>query len=132
MLDERAKTLSRYRLDKSYEDLIAAKEMLKLNMFKQSINRSYYSIFHAVRALLALDNVDFKRHSGVISYFQSHYVRSGEFDKLYSSILTSANIVRNQSDYDDFFLVTKEDAEKQMSNAEKFFATMKEYLDTKE
>ncbi|HVJ49982.1 HEPN domain-containing protein [Desulfitobacterium sp.] len=33
------------------------------------INRYYYAAFHAVRALLALKELDSSKHSGVISYF---------------------------------------------------------------
>ena len=32
------------------------------------------------RLILALDGVDFKKHAGVISYFQREYVKSGVFD----------------------------------------------------
>ena len=40
--------------------------------FKDSIGRSYYAMFSAVRALLACDGVDYSKHSGVIAYFQKN------------------------------------------------------------
>lgn len=46
-------------------------------MNKDSIGRSYYAMFSAVRAILALDGVDYSKHAGVISYFQREYVKSG-------------------------------------------------------
>ena len=56
-----------YRMDSAKERLKAAKTLYYAENYKDSINRSYYAMFVAVRALLALDAVDFSRHSGVIS-----------------------------------------------------------------
>ena len=61
--------LSEYRLSKAKQDLLAAKLLFDNNHFAQSLNRSYYAIFHAVRSLLAYDKFDSKKHSGIISYF---------------------------------------------------------------
>ena len=43
-----------------------------------------YSIFTGVRAVLAKDGIDLKKHAGVIAYFQKEYIKTGEFDKKYS------------------------------------------------
>ena len=43
--------------------------MLSGGMYKPSLNRSYYSIFHAMRAITALEGFDSSKHSGVIAYF---------------------------------------------------------------
>lgn len=81
-MSERKRTeLARYRLEKAKEDYRASNELLKLNLYKQSMNRSYYAVFHAVRSLLALNGVDFKKHSGVIGYFQQTYVSRGLFQR---------------------------------------------------
>ena len=73
--------LCRYRLEKAQEFLEAAKTTLELQLYETAANRSYYAIFHAVRALLALEGKDFKKHSGVISAFQRDYIKTGIFDK---------------------------------------------------
>ena len=57
--------LTQYRISISKERLEDAKTLLELESFKGSINRSYYSIFSAVRALLAEEEVDFKKHSAL-------------------------------------------------------------------
>ena len=66
--------LSKYRLSKAREELDTSIELIGIGRFSQSVNRSYYSIFHAVRALFAIEEVDFKKHSGVISHFQHNYI----------------------------------------------------------
>jgi uncharacterized protein (UPF0332 family) len=104
--EDKKADLSKYRFEKAKEDLRAAEELYKIELYKQSMNRSYYAIFHAVRAVLALDEVDFKKHAGVIGYFQQHYIKTEIFAKEYSTMLTKASMKRNQSDYNDFFTAT--------------------------
>lgn len=72
------------------EKLDAAKLLLDNNMYKDSISRSYYAMFTTVRAILAMDKVDFKKHAGVISYFQREYIKSGILEKKYSKYLSQA------------------------------------------
>lgn len=83
-------TLSRYRLDKAKEDLESAIINLEKGLFKASINRSYYCIFHTIRSLNALNEFDSKRHSGVISYFNQNFIHTGDFDKKIYSIISTA------------------------------------------
>ncbi|MBR1702400.1 MAG: HEPN domain-containing protein [Lachnospiraceae bacterium] len=60
------------------DSAIALKE---IGQYKSSINRSYYAIFHALRAVTAMDGFDSSKHSGVIAYFNKNYVKEGIFDK---------------------------------------------------
>lgn len=105
--------LSQHRLHSAKEKLKSARLLLDAGQYKDSISRSYYAIFSAVRAVLAKDKIDFSRHSGVIAYFQKEYIKTGIFDKRYSKELQNAFLIRNSCDYDDFFLVSKQDAENQ-------------------
>lgn len=128
MSKDKRHDLSRYRMEKAKEDLRAAEELYKIELYKQSMNRSYYGISHSVRALLALDEVDFKKHAGVIGYFQQHYVKSGIFTKEYSTMLTNASMKRNQSDYNDFFTATQAETQEQIENAKCFIGAVEDYL----
>ena len=58
--------LIRYRLQAAQEKLESAEILLSADKYKDSISRSYYAIFSSVRAVLALDHVDFSKHAGVI------------------------------------------------------------------
>ena len=60
MLHERRLELMNYRLAMADEKLNSAKILLEYKSYKDSISRSYYAMFTAVRAILALDGVDFK------------------------------------------------------------------------
>jgi uncharacterized protein (UPF0332 family) len=79
--------LSKYRLTRAKEDLEHAKVSLKESYIKGSLNRSYYAIFHAMRAVLALDGLDSKKHSGIIAHFNQNYIKTGVFSRELSKYL---------------------------------------------
>lgn len=122
------KELMEYRIKTAKEKLFSAKILLEQNSLKDSIGRSYYAMFSSVRAVLALDEVDYAKHAGVIAYFQKEYVKTGIIDKEYSKYISGAFQIRNNCDYADFFLVSKEDAQEQYERAEKFIDMIEEYL----
>ncbi len=88
-------------------------------------------MFHAARAVLAIDGLDFKKHSAVIGKFRESYIKAGIFDVSLSKMIGDAFDIRGDSDYEDFFLLPKEEIIEQLHNAEIFVATIKNYIDTK-
>ena len=82
--------LMQYRLSMARERLHSAEILLQDGSYKDSIGRSYYAMFTAVRALLAMDGQDFSRHAGVIAYFQKEYIKTGKFDKKFSKYISQA------------------------------------------
>lgn len=120
--------LMRYRLEMARDRLISSEVLLNAGSYKDSIGRSYYAMFTAVRALLAMEGQDFSKHAGVISYFQKEYVKSGKFDKKYSKYISQAFQIRNNADYADFFLVSLQDAKEQYERAEEFLNTVEIFI----
>ncbi|MDI6735925.1 MAG: HEPN domain-containing protein [bacterium] len=57
-MDGTEKDLAKYRIEKAKGDLETAKINFDSGKFAQSINRSYYAMFHITRALLAFDRFD--------------------------------------------------------------------------
>ncbi len=129
-MDPQQLDLSKYRQEKAQDELETARIMFTSKKFSQSINRSYYAMFHAVRALLALDKFDSKKHTGIISYFNLHYIKSGKIEPEFSTILSAAFKIRNISDYNDFYVASGEDAQLQLSNAAIFLNRIKECIET--
>ncbi len=127
-MDDKIIALADYRLQKAKEDMETARVNIKHSKFSQSINRSYYAIFHAVRALLAFEKFDSKRHSVIIGHFNQYYVATGKIDKIYHKMLADAFEIRTKSDYQDFYIVSKNDAERQLNNAEKFISMIEVYI----
>ena len=123
MLEESRLELAKHRITKAEDCYCAAHSLLNDGLYSDSANRSYYAIFHAVRALLATE-----KQSGVISYFQQHYVKTGIFEKEFSDILRDAFSIRQNSDYEDFFIVSKADVVEQLQNARRFLNGIEAYL----
>lgn len=128
MLPDSRKELMRYRLEMAEERLKSSKVLLDAGSYKDSIGRSYYAMFTAVRALLAVEGQDFSKHAGVIAYFQKEYIKSGKIEKKYSKYISQAFQIRNNTDYADFFIVSMQDAQEQYEKAKEFFEMIKAYL----
>ena len=94
-----------------------------------SVNRSYYAMFTAARALLALEEKDSSKHTGVISLFNRWVVKPGNFPKDVSRFLLKAKDLREDADYGDFVKITEEDARIQYERASKFCEEAKKRLD---
>jgi len=120
MLDKTEIDLSEYRLIKAKDLLSQAKLLFDNDKFDGSINRSYYAIVNAIRSLLALLNLDSPKHSGVLSFFDKYLVKTSILEKEFSKIAHSAFNVRQDNDYEDFYIPSKEEAKKQPEDAEAF------------
>ena len=127
-MDDSLKDLAKYRLEKAREDLLRAKRELELGDYKLALNRSYYAIFHAIRAVNILDEFDSSKHSGVIAHFNQYHVKNNDFPSDVSKKIASAMNVRQASDYDDFFIATKKEAEKQVEVANEIVSLVEKYL----
>jgi len=123
------KELANYRLSQAGECLNDAKMAFENGSFKNSANRSYYCVFHCMRSLLALEQVDFKKHSAVISHFRKNYIKTEIFETKLSDILDLLFDARAASDYDDFYVISKEETENQITNAEYFLEQVKTHLE---
>jgi len=120
--------LSRYRFERAGQMLKASRAAYAVEDWVTANNRAYYCFFHAMRAVLALEGTDFKRHSAVISFFNQHYVATNLFDRSYGAKFANAFTVRNHSDYDDFYLFSREETLGLMADAEQFLRDVQAYL----
>lgn len=116
--------LANYRLQRAREHLKSAEILLNSGMYSDSLGRSYYAMFAAARALLALKQLDSKKHAGIISLFNQHFVKTGLVERSAGRNLSKARIKRESSDYTDFYLVSKEEAYSQLEAAKQFMATI--------
>lgn len=123
--------LSKYRYKTALETYENAKMSFENGFFRDTINRSYYTVFYAIKAILVLGTIDFKRHKDVIAYFNKEYVASEIFPRKLGRKLGRLKQIREENDYDDFVISSKEDAKAQLETAEEFLVLIKEYL-TKE
>ena len=126
-----SKELSKHRLEQAKEDLKASKVLYDMKLFKSANNRAYYSIFHSIKAVLALEPIDFKRHKDVIAYFNKNYIHPEIFPKSMGRRISDASRIREDSDYDDEFVVKTEDTLAQIETEEKMIKLTEKYINTK-
>lgn len=130
-MDKALWDLSQYRMDQAKRCIRSAKVLAEDEDYKGAANRSYYAVFHCMRSVLALEGKDFSKHSGVSAYFRKEYIKTGIFDIELSDIIKEAFDVRSDSDYDDYYLISKGEVLEQIENAEIFYQKVNEYLKQK-
>ena len=82
---------------------------MEKGLYRDAINRSYYAAFYAIKALLALEEVDFKRHKDVVAYFNRTYAVTEKVPREIGRKLAHLQQKREKSDYDDFYIASKEE-----------------------
>ena len=97
--------------------------------YRDCINRSYYAVFYGVRAVLALESVDFKRHKDVVAYFNKEFVAGGEFPREMGRRLARLKTKREESDYNDFFIASADEAKAQLQSVEYILSLLRKYLE---
>ena len=127
-MDNWQEELSQYRIQEAKESLKVAEHCLREGWYKDSINRSYYAAFYAIKAVLALGTIDFKRHKDVVAYFNKEYVARNVFPRELGRRLGMLKQLREKSDYDDFYIASKEQADEQYHTAEYVIANVDKYL----
>lgn len=126
-----SKELSLHRIEQAKEDLLAAKLLYDSELYKSANNRAYYSIFHSIKAVFALEPIDFKRHKDVTAYFNKNYVNTEIFPKTMGKRIGKASTIREDSDYDDEFVVDRNKTLEQIQTAEELIQLVEKYIDKK-
>lgn len=131
MDNKEIEVLVNYRLEQAKENVVEAEVLFNINKYKGANNRAYYAIFHAIKAVLALEQTDFKKHSSVIAYFNKEYVRKNIFPKELGKRVSEARFFREKSDYVDFYIVTKEECEAQIETAKLVIDSVENFINEK-
>lgn len=116
-----------YRIQTSKDNLKAARILLEAGEYKSANNRAYYAIFHAVNAVHAVNGKAYKRHKDAIANFNKDYVKTEIFPREMGRKINESEEIRHASDYDDFYIASKEETERQVSVADEFIRLMEQY-----
>lgn len=128
-MDDRKIDLCRYRMSQAKDSLEVAEWTFAQNLYKDSINRSYYATFYAIKTVLAVEEIDFKRHKDVMGYFNKTYVATEKISKELGRKIGKLQQIREKSDYDDFYLASKEIAKRQVDTAKQVIEEVVMFLD---
>lgn len=121
------KDLVLYRLQTAKGDLKSARILLAAEEYKGANNRAYYAIFHAINAVHALNGKAYKRHKDAIGNFNKDYVKTEIFPREIGRKIGEAEEIRHASDYDDFYIASQGESERQVAAADEFIQLAETY-----
>jgi len=125
-----ARELALHRLSVAKEDLAAARRCVEAGDYRTANNRAYYAIFRAISACLALEFKAYKQHGQVLGNFNKDFVHTGIFPKEMARKISKTQEVRHASDYNDFYVVSAKETEKQLETAGEVVDMIEKYLQT--
>ncbi len=82
-----------------------------------------------MRSANALKGFDSSKHSGVIAFFTREYLKTEILDRKLADIIKDSSFCREKSDYDDFYVAGRAEAEEQLKNAERFVKQIEDYVE---
>lgn len=129
MTQENISALVNFRIEQAESSVRAATLLENEGAMREVIHLSYYAMFYAVLALLAVEQRESSKHQGVISLFDRDYVRKGFFPKDFSKWLHGAFNLRQEADYAPLRCPSKEEAHEVLDNAIRFPRGVKERLE---
>jgi hypothetical protein len=114
---------------KAYSALSDAEALQKHGGSPEAIiNRGYYAAFQAARAALLAEEESPNTHSGVIRRFSYHFVRTEQVSEEIGGILTTAQSMRGEADYEAFSDFGPEEADELIEKARRFIEAVEEQI----
>lgn len=125
--------LAKVRMERAKELLAEAQGLLDREAYKSANNRAFYAIEKSLKALLATEEIEVTTHNGGIKQFNFIFIFKGDgtFTSDDYQKIARAEQVRNASDYDDFYVASKEETRQQVQNADYLVRKIDEYIKKK-
>lgn len=118
-IDEKIE-LSRYRMEKAKKLLRDASSLFFNGSYESSVNRSYYAVLTASRALLVLRGIDPETHEGVKTMLSKEFIRTGLLPKESGETFRGIQARRIDSDYGDYIEIGHDEADDSLKRAQDF------------
>ncbi len=109
-----------------------AQKAFRAELYGETASIAYYAMFYAARAALLSKGLYLVKHRAAAEKFGELFVKTGLVEKSFSDRLKKAKEERERSDYEPFDPLSRDEAEKVLSNAEAFVAKIKELLKAKD
>ena len=128
MKDKESIDLALYRIERAKEECDTAELLYKKNKLLAANNRAYYSIFYSIRAVFAMERIDFKRHKDVLAYFNKNYIKTEIFPRKLGKRIILASKIREDSDYDEEYEPSNESTVLQIETAKELTTLVENYI----
>jgi uncharacterized protein (UPF0332 family) len=117
-------SLSDTRIEKAKEFLADAIAAYNDNRYGTSVNRAYYAVLSATRAILILEGANPQTHEGVATLLSLRFIKTGilpvDIIKKFKMLLSR----RTDADYGDFDTIDAAEAEDSLKSAEQIIGTI--------
>jgi len=107
-------------------DSLAIKNIVKIDFFQYCVGSD--SMFYCAEAVLLTKDMEFSKHSAVISFFGKEFIKTEILPQELHRYLIGSFRERERSDYDVLIFPEREEAEEILENAEIFIREVKNYL----
>jgi uncharacterized protein (UPF0332 family)/predicted nucleotidyltransferase len=118
----------RLMIQKAAPSLIAAQQLLDKGHYDFASSCAYYAAFYAMQAVILTKNLSLSRHTGVISAFNQHFVKTGIFPTEFGRAINQLFRERQTGDYEFDLSLTEDEAKEDLQLAEKMVQAIKTYL----
>ena len=129
MNDENRRILVEQQRRKAHRFLSQAHEMVELKHWDMAANRFYYACFHIVQGLFIAEGLSAHKHSGMVSLFSLHYVKTGRIALTNGSFLARMMELRHKADYNCSYDVSQNEVEQMIPLAENFVREVEMLID---
>lgn len=117
LTDEQRKIMVQLLIEKSDRNMEQALKNGELEYWDLVANRLYYSVFHAVTALMLMDGIRTSTHKGTSSQFGQHYVLTGKFSRADGMLYSRLQTMREKADYQNVFTMSDEQGNQLIQDA---------------
>jgi uncharacterized protein (UPF0332 family) len=123
-MNKELSNLIEYRIARARETLEEAEVLADSGHWNACVNRLYYACFYAVSGLLSKHDLSSSKHSGIRSFFNRNFVKTGVFPKDTAAIYNSLFERRQEGDYEVFVTFKEKDVQPWLKETQVFVNTV--------
>ena len=126
--EEDRRVLVTLELDKVDKTLAEMEIQLSNQLWGMAANRLYYSLFHAVSALLINDSHEVGTHRGAVNMFSLYYVKTGIFTTVEGKLYSQLQKLREDGDYNCSIDIDESDISAKVEPTRLLIEKIKQYI----
>ncbi|MBQ5540838.1 MAG: HEPN domain-containing protein [Bacteroidales bacterium] len=128
LTDEERITLVELEMEKAVKIFSEIEILVNAGLWSTAANRLYYSVFHAVNALLIKDGHKVQTHQGTHIVFGLYYIKTGIFPAEYGRFYNQLQTLREQSDYNCVYDVAPDELKSKIEPAKEIIGKISEII----
>ncbi len=126
--EEDRKIIVTLEIEKAEQTFAETDLLCQAKFWSNLANRLYYSLFHAVTALLVHDHHEVGTHKGAVNRFHMYYVKTGLFTTEEGAFYSQMQSLREESDYNCTYNVTESEIVPRITPTRQLIDKIKRYI----